>query len=57
MKKLLLLATALLLALGANSLTRSAVAWGAGGRRYGLAVAGALALQLLVAGGLALLLG
>lgn len=52
-----LLATALLLALGANSLTRSAVAWGAGGRRYGLAVAGALALQLLVAGGLALLLG
>ncbi|MFN4116842.1 MAG: DUF4010 domain-containing protein, partial [Inhella sp.] len=45
-----LLATALLLALGANSLTRSLVALGAGGPRYGGLIAGALALQLLVAG-------
>jgi len=45
-----LLATALLLALGANSLTRSLVALGAGGSRYGGLIAGALALQLLVAG-------
>lgn len=47
------LASALLLALGANSLTRSLVALGAGGRRYGGLIAGALALQLLVAGGVA----
>lgn len=45
-----LLATALLLALGANSLTRSLVALGAGGPRYGGLIAGALALQLLAAG-------
>lgn len=45
-----LLASALLLALGANSLTRSLVALGAGGSRYGGLIAGALALQMLVAG-------
>lgn len=45
-----LLASALLLALGANSLTRSLVALGAGGPRYGGLIAGALALQLLAAG-------
>jgi uncharacterized membrane protein (DUF4010 family) len=45
-----LLAKALLLALGANSLTRSLVAVSAGGPRYGGLVAAALALQLLAAG-------
>lgn len=51
-----LLASALLLALGANSLTRSLVALGAGGRGFGGLIAGALALQLLAAGGVAWLL-
>lgn len=45
-----LLAKALLLALGANSLTRSLVALAAGGPRFGSLIAGALALQLCAAG-------
>ncbi len=51
-----LLAGALLLALSANSLTRSLVAFGAGGRAYGLAIASALLGQLALAGSVALLL-
>jgi uncharacterized membrane protein (DUF4010 family) len=51
------LALGALLAIGSNSLTRSATAMAAGGTRFGAAVAAALSLQLVAAGGAWSMLG